>query len=211
MYDKSNKNKKSSLDINTIFFDVGGVLLFDFIDEKITDLAKKYDKDPSILLEARKKYRPFADKGQISDNEFWDEIFKTAGIKATEADRNVDIYMEELEGVRDIAETLKGKKYQIAILSNDSREMFRRRRQHFDLDQLFSDIILSSEHGFIKPEPDIYWIALKKMTTLPENALLIDDRPENIEKAQEIGMHGILFLNAAQLRDELYRLGIDLF
>ena len=203
------QGKQYGSEIRTIFFDVGGVLLIDFIDDKIVDIARKYDRDPKRLLAARKEYRTLADKGHISDREFWEAIFKTAAISPTQEDREVDSYMEEIEGVRDIAEKLKRRSYHLAILSNDSREMFMKRRQRFALDRLFENIILSSEHGFIKPYPEIYRVALEITKTPPEKALLIDDRQENIKTAQELGMQGILFLNAAQLREELYRSGID--
>jgi len=210
MLGKQYKKKRQRSEPGTIFFDVGGVLLIDFIDDKINDLAQKYGREPALLLAARKQLRPLADQGRISDNEFWEAIFKKAAIRPTEEDREVDSYMEEIEGVRDIAEKLKRRSYHLAILSNDSREMFMKRRQRFALDRLFENIILSAEHGFIKPYPEIYRVALEITDTPPEKALLIDDRQENIKTAQELGMQGILFINAVRLREELNHLGIDL-
>jgi HAD superfamily hydrolase (TIGR01509 family) len=210
VYRKNEKDIESNSNIKTIFFDVGGVLLIDFIDNKIIDLAKKYHKNPDTLLSARKKHRPYADRGQISDSEFWKIMFSEAEINATEEDWEFDSYMEEIEGTRDIIESLKLNAFDIAILSNDSKEMFIKKRKRFGFDELFHDIIISSEHGVIKPYPEIYWIALKRLNTVPERSVLIDDRLENIKAAADIGMYSILFQNTEQLREELYDLGIHL-
>ncbi len=207
---KNEKDIESNSNIKTIFFDVGGVLLVDFIDKKIIDLAKKYYKNPEALLRARKKHRPYADRGQISDSDFWKIMFNEAGIKATKEDWEFDSYMEEIEGTRDIIESLKLNAFDIAILSNDSKEMFIRKRKQFGFDELFDDIIISSDHGVIKPYPEIYWIALKRLKTVPERSVLIDDRLENIKTAADIGMYSIFFQNTEQLREELYELGIHL-
>jgi HAD superfamily hydrolase (TIGR01509 family) len=210
VYKKDVKDHQNIPNIRTIFFDVGGVLLIDFIDNKIIDLAKKYHKDPEALLNARKKHRPYADRGQISDSDFWKIIFSEGEIKATEEDWEIDSYMEEIDGTRDIIESLKLNAFDIAILSNDSKEMFIKKRKRFGFDELFPDIIISSEHGVIKPYPEIYWIALKRLNTVPERSVLIDDRLENIKAAADIGMETILFQNADQLKEEFYNLGIHL-
>lgn len=196
--------------IKTIFFDVGGVLLVDFIDKKIVHMAEKYHKDPLVLLKAKTKIRPFADLGQISDPEFWQKVLDEVGILATEDDWALDSYMQPIEGVLAIVKSLKQGGYRIAILSNDSREMATARRQKYRFDVLFHDIIISSEHGVIKPDPEIYWIALKRMRLFPENCLFIDDRQDNLNTAAEIGMYTILFQNANQLKNEMYSLGISL-
>lgn len=209
-----NKNniraRKNTNDIRTIFFDVGGVLLIDFIDDKITDLAQKYHIDTKLLLNARKKYRPLADLGKISDMEFWRKISDHGDIICEEEDWQFDSYLEEIEGMKDLVSALKQNGYDVAILSNDSKEMFTKKRERFNFDKLFNDIIVSSEYGVIKPNPEIYWIALKKINSLPERSVLIDDRSENIKAATDIGMYTVLFQDAEQLKVELYNLGIQL-
>ena len=207
---KNVKDHKEISNIKTIFFDVGGVILIDFIDNKIIDIAKKYHNNPEALLSARKKHRPYADRGQISDSEFWQIMFSEAGINASEEDWEIDSYMEEIDGSRAIVDILKMKAFDLAILSNDSKEMFLKKRNKFGFDELFHDIIISSDHGVIKPYPEIYWLALKRMKTSPEKSIFIDDRMENIKAASDIGMITILFQDPKQLKEGLTDLGIHL-
>ncbi len=202
-------NKTNSA-INTIFFDVGGVLSVDFIEIKVKDLANKYNIEYDLLLNAKKKYRPLADLGQISDREFWIKMLKHVGIAATKDDWDIDPYVQEIEGVLDIARNIKQQGYQIAILSNDSLELADKRRNKFGYNNLFQEVVLSCKLGLVKPEPEIYYFALKRLNVPPDQSILIDDRLENTEGADHLGMYTILFENVDQVIADLGNLGIEL-
>ncbi len=197
-------------DLKTVFFDVGGVILIDFIDWKIKDLAVKYSADEKLLFEAKKKFRPLADGGRISDPEFWKHVLGSIGVTADDDDIDLEPYMKPVEGGLEIALDLKAKGYRIAILSNDSVEMSNHRRRKYDFDNIFDHIIISCYHGIIKPDTGIYEIALKEMNVKPEQAVFIDDRQENIDTANKIGISGIFFENSSQVRKQLKELGIDI-
>lgn len=207
---QTSEHQKSRDRITTIFFDVGGVLLVDFIDQKVIDLANKYGKDQAELLKLRKNIRTLADAGKISDNDFWRNLLQEVGIEAVEEDYEVDEYMHPLEEGLVLARKLKVSGYKIAILSNDSREIFKMKREQYKFDELFDDVIVSNEHGFIKPHPELYHIALQRMKVQPHQTVFIDDREDNLIAAKELGIHTILYQNASQAELELVKLGIDL-
>ena len=54
-----------------VFFDVGGVLCADVIDEKLSDLARKYGREPDELIDLKPELRLQADLGQIDEDLFW--------------------------------------------------------------------------------------------------------------------------------------------
>jgi FMN phosphatase YigB (HAD superfamily) len=54
-----------------------------------------------------------------------------------------------------------------------------------------------------KPHPDFFTTHITKYNLKPEHCIFIDDRLINVRAAQSIGMHGIHFINAQQLRKEL--------
>ena len=68
--------KVSLCPVKVVIFDVGGVLATDILGPKIRELAQKYDKDVALLSEARKKYRPLVDLGQINESEFWRRVLR---------------------------------------------------------------------------------------------------------------------------------------
>jgi len=196
--------------ISTVFFDVGGVLLVEFIDHKITDLADKYGKVEEIerMREAREQYRPLADCGLMEDRVFWEKILQAVGIKAEEEDLLCNKYFEEIPGAIPMAVNLKKRGFKIAILSNDSHGLSRLRRNRFGFDELFDTIVISCFHGVAKPDLSLYRIAVDKARVMPENCLFIDDLQKNVTAACQLGMQSILFENVVQLARELSKLGL---
>lgn len=194
--------------ITTIFFDVGGVLLVDFIDQKLYDLSVKYQANYDELLKARNKYRPLADIGEISDFEFWELALNSVNVKADEEDFNSDQYMVEIDGAMDLAKDAKKEGCKIAILSNDSKQMFKQKSEKYGFDALFDKILVSSSLGVIKPDLKIYKLALEMVDVLPAQSVFIDDREENIAASRQTGMHSILFENVRQVKSELEKLGV---
>jgi putative hydrolase of the HAD superfamily len=73
--------------------------------------------------------------------------------------------------------------------------------------------VFSCEVGLAKPDPAIYNLVLRLCSTQPEEAIFVDDFVENIEAANALGIHGILFKNAKQamadVRDLLNGSGAD--
>jgi len=60
--------------------------------------------------------------------------------------------------------------------------------------------------GFKKPAIEIFQKAVEWAGTEPEKILFIDDLRKNVEVARSLGMQGIHFVSAEQLREELSRL-----
>jgi len=55
----------------------------------------------------------------------------------------------------------------------------------------------------IKPDPRLYRILLDRYGLKAEECVFIDDNPANVAGAEAVGIKGILFKNAEQLRAEL--------
>lgn len=62
--------------------------------------------------------------------------------------------------------------------------------------------------GIKKPTKEIFDQALEKLGVHPEEAVFIDDGELNIKKAEEYGLHGIVFKSIEQLESELINLNI---
>ena len=72
----------------------------------------------------------------------------------------------------------------------------------------FRDIVVSGEEKLLKPDPAIYYLALRRFGLRPEQALFIDDREINVEGALAVGMHAHLFVGAEDLRARLEAEGL---
>ena len=194
--------------IRTIFFDVGGVLVDDFIGRKLAHLAEKHqfrNRLPELIRE-RKRLRVQVDLGKMSEQEFWTSLLIQAGTEASAEDLILEPFMREIPEVLAFAKDLNRRGFQTGILSNDSLQLSRLRRQRFGFDSIFDPILISAEHGLVKPDPRLYEVALAVSGTSPENTAFIDDRMENVDAAKQLGIWRIHFLNPGQLRTELLRL-----
>ena len=72
----------------------------------------------------------------------------------------------------------------------------------------FEDIVVSGQVRLRKPDAAIYRYALETFGLRGEEAVFVDDLPENVDAARELGLHGIRFTDAGALREELMQLGL---
>jgi len=69
--------------------------------------------------------------------------------------------------------------------------------------KLFDKKIVSYELGSVKPDKETFPRVLDKAQIIAEETLFIDDHEINIQRAKEVGIHGIVFKNAKQLKEDL--------
>jgi HAD superfamily hydrolase (TIGR01509 family) len=69
----------------------------------------------------------------------------------------------------------------------------------------FDKWILSHEVGFKKPAVEIFQKAIEWASVEPQKILFIDDIKKHVEVAVSLGMQGIHFISAHQLKEELYK------
>ncbi len=83
-------------------------------------------------------------------------------------------------------------------------DMFRPTQPIFDH---FGDIIVSGTEKMMKPDPAIYELALKRFRLNPNEAIFIDDNPDNVVGARANGFVAHQFTDASNLRTELAKYG----
>jgi putative hydrolase of the HAD superfamily len=83
---------------------------------------------------------------------------------------------------------LKEKGYKIYLLSNYNEDFFRVHTQDAAFLKDIDGKVVSYEIHKIKPYPEIYQYLLDKYSLKPEESVFFDDRPENTQTAQELGM-----------------------
>ena len=98
-------------------------------------------------------------------------------------------------------------------LTNWSAETFHHARNNFAFLDRFSDIIVSGEHGVIKPEPAIYQLMFDRMRQdlpdlQPRQIVFIDDNERNIHAACHLGWQGIHHKDARASRASFRQLGL---
>lgn len=69
-----------------------------------------------------------------------------------------------------------------------------------DFSRYCSPCIYSHEVGYLKPREEIYHAALARIEEPAEACVFIDDRPDNVQGAQAVGMHAYTFPPAGCLQ-----------
>jgi HAD superfamily hydrolase (TIGR01509 family) len=84
------------------------------------------------------------------------------------------------------------KNYKTAILSNADAISVRARfeKQNFPLERYFDYVLISSETGLLKPDPEAFKHCLSEMNVKPEEVVFVDDTRKNILLAESVGMKG---------------------
>jgi FMN phosphatase YigB (HAD superfamily) len=203
----------SSSYIKTIFWDIGGVLLTNGWDQgERTEVLTRLGVGLADYESRHEEANYFWERGLSTAEEFF---------KVTVLNQNPNLTFEELwpqvcaesrilypESLDILGELATSGRYMLATLNNESRELNEYRLNAFRLRPFFDYFICSGYVHEMKPYPGIYRAAIEISGHLAETALFIDDKVENCDAAEALGMQTICFESPAQLRDELAQLGL---
>lgn len=110
----------------------------------------------------------------------------------------------EMPGMRTLLQQLiDDPRYNIFGLTNWSMETFPLARQKFAILQMINNYVVSADVHLVKPDSAIFHLALDRFGIDATQTTFIDDNPANVEAAKAIGIQGIVFTNADDLRSQL--------
>ncbi len=112
------------------------------------------------------------------------------------------------EGVAVLNKIKQANTCKLYALTNWSAETFPVALERYDFLQYFEDIVVSGAEKTRKPFAKIYEIILERYQLIASTCIFIDDNLENVEAARAIGMKAIQFKNSQQLTHELNHLGV---
>jgi 2-haloacid dehalogenase len=103
---------------------------------------------------------------------------------------------------------LRARGRRLLALTNFSTDTFAIARARHEFLGWFEDIVVSGEHGLVKPDPRIYRLTIARCRLDPARTVFVDDSPANVAAAQSTGLHALHFTSAARLRADLVALGV---
>jgi 2-haloacid dehalogenase len=190
-----------------IIFDLGQVLVKVLFQEFLQKFVAEFRINPSELMENRHNgaHIDFM-VGKISPVEFHQQTCKhfnhEISIKKFRA-LWLQMLGEEIIDTGKIINELERKKYNLALLSNVDPWHFEYCEHKFPVLNKFTKKFLSYEMEMKKPDLAIYKQVAKELDVTPEECLFIDDMPENVDAAKQVGFDAIRFVDPDQLRTEL--------
>jgi len=195
--------------LRAIFFDLGGVILRTEYQAPREQLAERlnmtYEDISKIVFESGTARQ--ASLGEISVEQHWQAVAHKLRLPASQAE---SIRTEFFAGDvidRDLLAFIRSlrPRFKTGVISNAWGDM-RAYVVKNQFDDAFDNLTISAELGVMKPQPEIYQLALKEAQVEAKEAAFVDDTLKNVEAANALGMHGIVFRDPGQVRENLIAL-----
>ncbi len=187
--------------IQAVIFDWGGILIENPSEAILAYCGLALNVAPPVLSTVLQEHEPLFQTNAITEDQFWERVCATLKVPKSfhrslwdEALRHA--YRPRHE-VFELIEKLRGAGYRTALLSNTEMpavEIYREKH-----DGTFDVVVLSCLEGIRKPDRQIYHRTLERLRVMPEEALFLDDRIENIEAARQIGMNAFLCTSVTEI------------
>ncbi len=191
--------------MRNIIFDLGGVVF-------ARDMKRCREEFVRFFAFVRQEKMPWFwteyDRGALTLEQTIDELAKYQGVDVEYARAMVDeaIALQQARvSTEQLIGELKSAGYRLYVLSNMSKEFIEFLRQ-IPVYKMFDGEVVSCEEHTVKPETKIYEILLSRYGLEPSHSMFIDDRGENLDTAEKLGIKGFLFdakqpeLSCEQLR-----------
>ncbi len=199
-----------SKNINTIIFDLGGVL----IDWNPRYLYREVFDGDTQKMEWFLHNICDSDWNENQDAGYpLSKATEDLVIKFPEHEKEIKMFYGEWEKmlkgpIQETVEVLKKlrekKQYKIVALTNWSAETFPIALKRFEFLSWFEGIVVSGVEKTRKPFREIYEITLDRFTIdKPSHSIFIDDNLRNIKAAEELGINGIHFSTPENLIEDL--------
>jgi len=186
--------------IKNIFFDLGNVLVY-FDHTILLNFFEINEKNNNKL---KKLFIDF-NCGRISAQDFYIRI-KIYLKKDISFEKFKKIWSEIFElnnEMLDFAVLMKRQDKNIFIISNTDELHFNYIINKWKELEQFDGYILSYRVGAMKPDPVIYKYAIEKYNIIPQESLIIDDLPENIEGAKKFDFNTVLFKDNGDFKEKI--------
>lgn len=191
--------------IDGILFDFGGVLASEGFKNGLFAIASANGQDPTVFQTIAESlvFTTGYLTGHADESTYWQALREHTGIVGS--DQELKGMILESYTLRtwmlDLIKNLKGR-VKLAILSDQTNwlDELEARYRFFR----FFDYVFNSYHlGKSKLDPAVFDDVLARMDIQPSKALFVDDRIDNIERAQSRGLHTLHYTEKEVFQEQL--------
>lgn len=185
------------MEMENVVFDMGGVLIKWTPDEVLDNAEVKDEEDRRILKREVFFSQEWAmmDWG-VLDEEEAERIFSSRLPFRLHKYLHSILYWDErigfVEGMDQVLSYLSSQGKGIYLLSNASHRL-NEYFSSFPFSHYFKDTVVSADYNRVKPEAELFRLALAKFGIDAKETLFVDDAPQNVVGGRMIGMEGYLF------------------
>lgn len=212
---------EKDMPIDTLIFDVGGVLIPDSDPEILDDFCRELLLEKEKLQNHLNALAPQLQMGAIGIDEFWTQ-FEQLIEKPISPELRDALFVRNFKATIDpqmkqILEWLKFAGYRLCVLSDTIPPHADALRRAGTYDLFSPNIFLSHEIRCSKHSGSIFQknsdlaafcVACLRMRRLPKACMFFDDKKKNVKAAMRASMHADCVQNAADLERALAYAGI---
>lgn len=186
--------------IEAVVFDFGGVMSTCATPVRVKEIVDARSLPWQAVVDGFAKYRRLYDLGEITVGEFYDRLWRDAGVEVSGGDRKL---IEEADTasflyanakVLDWMRTLKSRGYSLGILTNMPNELAPRFREHFsDIIAQADALVVSCEVHLVKPMREIYDLTAQKLGVDGSRICFFDDSEMNCRGARDARWQAVRF------------------
>lgn len=198
--------------IRTFLFDMGNVLVHFSHERMCAQIGRLCDRTGpqirSLLIESGLQWD--FERGRLSEAEFHRRMEQVVAGRMELAElvhAGSDIF-ELNEPIVPVLRQLKSRGCRLVLLSNTSVSHFQFVFRRFGVLDLFDDFVLSFEVGALKPQPEIFEAAVRKIACQPAECFYTDDIPEYVAVGRTYGFQAEVFTDVPALVEHLQRRNI---
>lgn len=196
--------------VKAVFFDVGNVLLRWRHSEALRRLARASGRPPALLAAffLLEDAVDRLERGRLSPRGLH-RLLRARLRYEGSWERFARLWCAPLRPAAGAAALLRdaARRRPVYLLSNTSALHFACMRRRFPFLRRARGAVLSYRLGLRKPEPDFFREALRRARARAEEAVLVDDRPENVAAARRLGLRTVRHRSVAGTRRALERMG----
>jgi putative hydrolase of the HAD superfamily len=197
---------------DTVLFDLFGVIARQQSPSGRELLAATAGCSAPVFWEPYWALRVPYDRGEVTGSGYWRQV--AAALGTTFDDHQIACLVAadiaSWSAVDDdtvaLVEQTAASGRRIALLSNIPEELAVHYEEHHRWLKHFDVIAFSCRIGHAKPEADAYLWCCRTLDLAPGRILFVDDRAENIQAAEAIGMHAHLFTGPTRARQAIAEL-----
>ena len=193
-----------------VIFDYGNVLSAPQGEGEIERMSSVFDVPRDEFLRAYWEFRVAYDEAALDPEEYWNRVAQRLSRNLTKAGiaNLIDIDSRSWAYPAPVlpqwARELRNAGLKTALLSNMPATV----RDHIlrcDWLPQFDQRTFSCEVRLAKPAAEIFLRCIHELEIDPQEILFLDDRPENVQAAQTLGLHSIVYTSLEQTALELAR------
>jgi putative hydrolase of the HAD superfamily len=198
--------------IKAVIFDYGNVISLPQSFEPFTQMEKLTGVPAGIFESVYDRYREGFDLGEydgarmyamLMEAEGYHELARNGALMKTVAELDMRTWRDVDDAVVEWVSAVKKRGFKLGILSNMPAEFLVNYEREITPFALADYACFSCRVKLIKPQKEIYTHTLDKLGVGAHEAVFFDDMQENIDAANALGIHALLWTGLEKAKEDL--------